>query len=103
MSKHSPADSVITALIDQDISGEVLVEKYAKGNETTAREVRSRVARALAAVEPEDKRTWKADDPHQPHRGSDSGAREQRAGTDQDSKEKLVHGVAQGNSAAVEA
>ncbi len=40
----------------QEISGEVLIEKYAKGNEQNVAEVRLRVARALAAVEPEDKR-----------------------------------------------
>ncbi|MBI4754912.1 MAG: ribonucleoside-diphosphate reductase, adenosylcobalamin-dependent [Betaproteobacteria bacterium] len=43
-------------LPDQEISTEVLVEKYAKGTERTVAEVRARVARALAAVEPEDKR-----------------------------------------------
>ena len=47
--------------LPQEISGEVLLEKYAKGNERDVREVRSRVARALAAVEAEDKRTyWEA-------------------------------------------
>ncbi|MCB1908061.1 MAG: ribonucleoside-diphosphate reductase, adenosylcobalamin-dependent, partial [Rhodocyclaceae bacterium] len=40
----------------QEISGEVLIEKYAKGNEKSIAEVRTRVARALAAVEDEDKR-----------------------------------------------
>jgi len=40
----------------QEISGEVLIEKYAKGNESNVAEVRLRVARALAAVEPEDRR-----------------------------------------------
>ncbi|HRP24535.1 adenosylcobalamin-dependent ribonucleoside-diphosphate reductase [Thauera sp.] len=45
----------------QEISGEVLVEKYAKGDEQTVAEVRRRVARALAAIESEDKRThWEA-------------------------------------------
>ena len=45
----------------QEISGEVLVEKYAKGDEQTVAEVRRRVARALAAVEAEDKRAhWEA-------------------------------------------
>ncbi len=40
----------------QEISGEVLIEKYAKGNEANVAEVRQRVARALASVETEDKR-----------------------------------------------
>ncbi|WP_075149778.1 adenosylcobalamin-dependent ribonucleoside-diphosphate reductase [Thauera chlorobenzoica] len=45
----------------QEISGEVLVEKYAKGDEQTVAEVRRRVACALAAVETEDKHAhWEA-------------------------------------------
>lgn len=45
----------------QEISGEVLVEKYAKGDEQTVAEVRRRVARALAEVETDDKRAhWEA-------------------------------------------
>src|SRR5215469_11235570 len=48
-------------LAAQEISDEVLVEKYAKGDEKTVHEVRQRVARALAAVEAEDKRAlWEA-------------------------------------------
>ncbi|MDR3212630.1 MAG: adenosylcobalamin-dependent ribonucleoside-diphosphate reductase [Azoarcus sp.] len=51
----------IDNLAVQEISAEVLAEKYAKGGEKTVREVRQRVARALAAVEPEDKRAhWEA-------------------------------------------
>ena len=50
-----------STLAAQEISGEVLVEKYAKGDEQTVAEVRQRVARALAAVEAEDKRAhWEA-------------------------------------------
>src|SRR6476659_7657737 len=50
-----------TAPPAQEISGEVLIEKYAKGGEKTAEEVRARVARALAAVEPEARRAhWEA-------------------------------------------
>ncbi|MFO1332237.1 MAG: adenosylcobalamin-dependent ribonucleoside-diphosphate reductase [Rubrivivax sp.] len=45
----------------QPISAEVLIEKYAKGDERTIDEVRARVARALAAVEPADRRAhWEA-------------------------------------------
>ncbi|THF66928.1 adenosylcobalamin-dependent ribonucleoside-diphosphate reductase [Pseudothauera nasutitermitis] len=50
-----------STLAPQEISGEVLLEKYAKGDEATITEVRRRVARALAAVEAEDKRAhWEA-------------------------------------------
>ena len=42
---------------EQDISRETLLEKYAKGKESSIEEVRRRVARALAQVEPEDRRT----------------------------------------------
>ena len=44
------------ALPPQAISAEVLAEKYAKGDERTLDEVRQRVARALAAVEPAEQR-----------------------------------------------
>jgi ribonucleoside-diphosphate reductase alpha chain len=42
---------------EQEISREALVEKYAKDGETTVEAVRRRVARALAAAEPEEKRS----------------------------------------------
>lgn len=45
----------------QDISSEVLIEKYAKGGELHADELRERVARALAAAEkPADRARWTA-------------------------------------------
>ena len=43
-------------LADQPICAEVLIEKYAKDGEASVQEVRRRVARALAAVEPEEQR-----------------------------------------------
>jgi ribonucleoside-diphosphate reductase alpha chain len=43
---------------EQDISRETLTEKYAKDGETTVDAVRRRVARALAQVEPEEKRAY---------------------------------------------
>jgi ribonucleoside-diphosphate reductase alpha chain len=50
-----------TELPSQPISTEVLVEKYAKGDETTTAAVHARVARALAQVEaPEQRRHWEA-------------------------------------------
>jgi len=44
-------------LPEQEVCREALLEKYAKGAERTLAEVRQRVARALAAVEPEAKRS----------------------------------------------
>ncbi len=49
-----PADQrPVAALPPQPISAEVLIEKYAKGDELTVQDVRLRVARALARVEAE--------------------------------------------------
>ncbi len=45
-------------LPEQEICREALLEKYAKGGERTADDVRRRVARALAAVEPQEKRAY---------------------------------------------
>src|SRR5471030_713509 len=55
--KEITASNVAVALLpDQAISREVLLEKYAKGSETSINDVRARIAHALAAVEPEDRR-----------------------------------------------
>ena len=57
----APSKADASTLAPQEICAEVLVEKYAKGDETSIHEVRARVARALAAVEAEDKRAyWEA-------------------------------------------
>lgn len=58
-----PAPSLASAdtLPAQDISAEVLLEKYAKGSERDLEEVRRRVARALAQAEsPEHRQDWEA-------------------------------------------
>jgi ribonucleoside-diphosphate reductase alpha chain len=65
MDSTRPANDTATALRPalpaQPISREVLLEKYAKGDEQSVEAVRLRVARALAAVEPADKRAqWEA-------------------------------------------
>ncbi|TVT77942.1 MAG: adenosylcobalamin-dependent ribonucleoside-diphosphate reductase [Denitromonas halophila] len=57
--KKAVADA--STLIAQEISGEVLIEKYAKGDEQSVEAVRRRVARALASIETEEKRShWEA-------------------------------------------
>ena len=49
------------ALPAQPVSAEVLIEKYAKGDERSVDDVRRRVARALAAVEaPKQRAAWEA-------------------------------------------
>jgi ribonucleoside-diphosphate reductase alpha chain len=45
-------DDLLAALPEQEVTLDVLREKYAKGDEKTARDIRQRVARALASVEP---------------------------------------------------
>jgi len=57
----SEKTKALAPLPEQEISGEVLIEKYAKGQERTAEDVRRRVARALAMAEAEDRRAhWEA-------------------------------------------
>ncbi|MGE5469224.1 MAG: adenosylcobalamin-dependent ribonucleoside-diphosphate reductase [Bacteroidota bacterium] len=56
-----PAPPEFAPLQEQEISGEVLIEKYAKGKETNVHDVRRRVAYALAQVEQEkDRAHWEA-------------------------------------------
>ena len=52
----TPTLSPVANLPDQEICREALLEKYAKGDESSAGEVRRRVARALAQVEAEGER-----------------------------------------------
>ncbi len=54
----SQQPEVACPLAEQEISREVLREKYAKGNERTVDDVRRRVAVALASVEQSDQRRW---------------------------------------------
>ena len=50
------AKAARSSLPPQAISGEVLLEKYAKGSDSSIHDVRLRVARALAAMEAPDRR-----------------------------------------------
>lgn len=52
------ASAATGELLPQEVCGEVLLEKYAKGNEQTICDVRMRVARALTAMESEEKRLF---------------------------------------------
>jgi ribonucleoside-diphosphate reductase alpha chain len=55
MGEMTMQEALFPELDEQDISAEVLLEKYAKGDEKNVTDVRLRVARALAAIE--DKKT----------------------------------------------
>jgi ribonucleoside-diphosphate reductase alpha chain len=59
---HKLENAVIAMAEPQDISTEVLIEKYAKGGETTIGQVQARVSRALAEVEPAKARKQHADE-----------------------------------------
>lgn len=59
---HKLESAVIALAEPQDISTEVLIEKYAKGDETTIDQVLSRVAKALAEIEPPKNRKKLADE-----------------------------------------
>jgi len=56
MNESALGATTAAALPEQEISRDTLLEKYAKGKETSVTEVRKRVARALAQVEAEDQR-----------------------------------------------
>ncbi len=62
MSQKAPERTKpLLALAPQQISEEVLLEKYGKGNEKTILDVNQRVARALAASEaPDQQKQWEA-------------------------------------------
>jgi ribonucleoside-diphosphate reductase alpha chain len=49
-------DATAVSVAEQEICRDTLIEKYAKGKEATVAQVRARVARALAQVEPEERR-----------------------------------------------
>lgn len=57
---HNLANATIALAVPQDISTEVLIEKYAKGDEICAADVLARVALALAEVEPAKQRKQQA-------------------------------------------
>ena len=55
-------ENVLAALPEQEVTIDVLQEKYAKGDEQTVHDVRRRVARALASIEaPAQREHWEAE------------------------------------------
>jgi ribonucleoside-diphosphate reductase alpha chain len=54
-------ENIAAALPEQEVTMDVLLEKYAKGGEQTPRDIRLRVARALASHEPADQERWQTD------------------------------------------
>ena len=75
-------DAPMLAIPDQQVSIDVLLEKYAKGGERTVDEVRKRVAKALAAIE-KDPAFWEREFFHALRGGFIPGGRvNSAAGTD---------------------
>ena len=59
---NAPADLNLIKMEPQEVSTDVLLEKYAKGDESSIGDIHARVARALAEVEPADQREhWQND------------------------------------------
>ncbi len=55
-------ENVLSALPEQEVTIDVLQEKYAKGDERTVHDIRRRVARALASIEaPAQREHWQAE------------------------------------------
>jgi len=59
---HKLESAAIALAQPQEISTEVLIEKYAKGDETTVEQVQERVAKGLAEVEPQKTRKKHTED-----------------------------------------
>jgi ribonucleoside-diphosphate reductase alpha chain len=53
---NAPAELNLIKMPPQEVSIDVLLEKYAKGSETTIEQIHARIAKALASVESEDTR-----------------------------------------------
>ncbi len=59
---NAPADLNLIKMEPQEVSTDVLLEKYAKGDESSIGDIHARVARALAEVEPADQREhWQSE------------------------------------------
>ena len=55
-------ENILAALPEQEVSIDVLLEKYAKGDEKSAHDIRVRVAKALATIEkPTDRKKWEGE------------------------------------------
>ncbi|HET8693066.1 MAG TPA: adenosylcobalamin-dependent ribonucleoside-diphosphate reductase [Aquabacterium sp.] len=59
---NAPTDLNLVKMEPQEVSIDVLLEKYAKGDESSIHDIHARVARALAQVEPEaDRSHWETE------------------------------------------